>query len=125
MVRVQILSLILGVAMTVAGTSYGQTQQTSGSDEDVVSASTLKRTHTVGPTWPAAAAGVEGWVRLRFTLLPDGTVTDIEVKEAHPAGLFETSAVDALKQWTYEPVERDGKKISQRAEINIKYALPR
>lgn len=116
MMRAQILSLALMVAL--AGASVGQTNQ------DVVSAATLKRTHTVPPAWPASAGKVEGWVMLHFTLLPDGTVTDIEVKEAHPAGVFETSAVEALRQWKYEPVERDGKKIAQRAEIRMKYALP-
>jgi protein TonB len=125
MVRVQVLSLVLVVAMAVAAASYGQATQTSDSGQDVVSASTLKRTYTVAPTWPQSAAGVEGWVRLRFTLLPDGTVGDIEVEEAHPAGLFEASAVAALQQWKYEPVERDGKKIAQRAEIRMKYALPK
>lgn len=123
MVRVQVLSLVLVAAITVA--SYAQTTQTTDSQLDVVSASTLKRTHTIPPAWPRSAAGVEGWVLLRFTLLPNGTVADIEVKEAHPAGLFEASAVEALRQWKFEPVERDGKKIAQRAEIRMKYALPR
>lgn len=116
MIRAQILSLILLVAMTA---SAGQ------SEHDVVNASTLQRTHTVPPAWPRAANGVEGWVLLHFTLLPDGTVANIEVKEAHPAGIFESSAVDALRQWKYEPVERAGKKIAQRVEIRVKYALPR
>lgn len=124
MVRVQVLSLVLVAAMTAAAASHGQTVQTSDSERDVVAASTLKRTHTIQPTWPASAVGVEGWVQLRFTLLPNGTVADIEVKEAHPAGLFEASALEALRQWKFEPVERDGKKIAQRAEIRMKYALP-
>ncbi|HEY0685026.1 MAG TPA: energy transducer TonB [Steroidobacter sp.] len=125
MVRVQIPSLVLVVAMTVAAAAYGQTEQASDSGNNVVSASTLKRTYTIPPTWPASAVGVEGWVLLRFTLLPNGTVTDVEIKEAHPAGLFDASAVEALRQWKFEPVERDGKKIAQRAEIRMKYALPR
>ncbi|WP_129644376.1 energy transducer TonB [Peristeroidobacter agariperforans] len=124
MVRVPVLSLVLVAAITVTAACYGQTTQTSASEQDVVSASTLKRTYTVQPTWPEAATGVEGWVRLRFTLLPNGTVADIEVEEAHPAGLFDASAVEALRQWKFEPVERDGKKIAQRAEIRMKYALP-
>ena len=116
MIRAKVLPLILLVAMTA---SAGQ------SEHDVVNASTLKRTHTVPPAWPQAANGVEGWVLLHFTLLPDGTVADIEIKEAHPAGIFETSAVEALRQWKYEPVERGGKKVAQRAEIRVKYALRR
>jgi TonB family protein len=125
MVRVQVLWLSFVVAMTIATASSGQTEQASSGGQDVISASTLKRTHTVTPTWPETAAGVEGWVMLRFTLLPNGTVTDIEVKESNPAGVFDASAVEALGQWKFEPVERDGKKIAQRAEIRMKYALPR
>jgi TonB family protein len=118
MVRAQVLSLLTVVAMTVTAAAYGQT-------ESVVSASTLKRIHTVPPTWPGSAAAVEGWVLLHFTLLPNGTVADVEIKESHPAGVFDASAVEALQQWKYEPVEREGKKIAQRAEIRVKYALPK
>lgn len=125
MVRAQVLSLVLVVAITAGAASYARADQTSVTEQDRVSASTLKRTHTTLPTWPESAAGVEGWVLLWFTLLPDGTVTDVEIKEAHPAGIFDTSAVEALRQWTFEPVERDGKKIAQRAEIRMKYAQPR
>ncbi|WP_153067427.1 energy transducer TonB [Steroidobacter cummioxidans] len=125
MVRAQVLSLVLVVAITAGAASYARADQTSVTERDRVSAATLKRTHTILPTWPESAAGVEGWVLLWFTLLPDGTVTDVEIKEAHPAGIFDTSAVEALRQWTFEPVEHDGKKIAQRAEIRMKYAQPK
>ena len=116
MVRVPVVSLVAVIAMTGAAASSGQ---------DVISAATLTRIHAVNPTWPASAAGVEGWVALRFTVQPNGTVSDIEVTEAHPAGVFDASAMEALRQWKFEPVERDGNKIAQRAEIRMKYALPR
>jgi len=113
MLRVQVLLLTLALAMTV----------NAAPSEDVVSASTLTRTHTVAPTWPKSTAEVEGWVLLRFTVLTNGTVADIEVQESSPAGVFDASAVEALRQWKYEPVERDGKKVAQRAEIRMNYAL--
>lgn len=116
MARLQVPALALVAAMTVGAAAAA---------EDVVSASTLTRTHTVSPTWPASAAKVEGWVLLRFTVQPDGTVTDVEVQEASPASVFDVSAVEALRQWKFEPVERDGKKVAQRAEIRINYALPK
>ena len=62
---------------------------------------------------------------LWFTVRPDGSVTDIEVKEASPAGVFDAFAVEALRQWKYEPVEREGKKVAQRVEIRMNYALPK
>lgn len=93
-------------------------------EQNVVSASTLKRIHTITPTWPEAAAGIEGWVVLRFTVQPNGAVTDVVVKESGPAGVFDACATEALRQWKYEPVESDGEKIAQRAEIRITFALP-
>ena len=125
MVRVQVLSLALMISTTVAAASAGPTEHTSSTDQDVVSASTLSRTYTVTPTWPESAGGVEGWVLLRFTVLPNGTVTDVVIQESDPAPVFEASAVEALRQWKFEPVERDGKKIAQRAEIRMKFALPK
>ena len=113
MFRVQVLLLTSVLAMTAS----------AARSEDVVSASTLTRTHTVAPAWPKSAAEVEGWVLLRFTVLRDGTVADIEVQESSPTGVFDASAVEALRQWKYEPVERDGKKVVQRAEIRMNYAL--
>jgi len=124
MVRVKVLSLVVAASMAVGAASADQRKQMPGSEQDVVQASTLKRTHIVAPAWPESAAGVEGWVMLWFTVQPDGTVSDIEVKESHPESVFDASATEALRQWKYEPVERDGKKIAQRAEIRVKYALP-
>jgi TonB family protein len=123
MVRVAVLPLILVASMAVTAVSAGPTGQPSSGEQDVVQASTLKRTHSVPPTWPqSAGAGVEGWVLLWFTVQPDGSVTDVEVKHSDPANVFDASAVEALRQWKFEPVERDGKKIAQRAEIRMKYA---
>lgn len=123
MVRVKVVSLVLAASLAVAAASADQTKPVAAGEQDVVSASTLKRTHSIMPTWPGSAGdGVEGWVRLRFTVLPDGSVSDIVVEEAEPASVFDSSAVDALKQWKFEPVELDGKKIAQRAEIRMKFA---
>ena len=115
MIRIRDLSLTLVIAMTVTAISAAQTKQMSTSEQGVVSASTLTRTHTSTPAWPQAAVGVEGWVLLRFTVLPNGTVSNVEVKESSPAGVFDASAVEALRQWKYQPVEREGKKIAQPA----------
>jgi TonB family protein len=124
MVRLQFLFLVIVIAIAVAAIPSAQAEQATD-EQDVVSASTLTRTHTVNPTWPpSAAAGVEGWVLLNFTVMPNGTVTDVAVKASSPAGVFDDSAIEALRQWTFEPVERDGGKIAQRAEIRINYAQP-
>jgi TonB family protein len=91
---------------------------------NIVSANSLKRTRTVQPVYPEAARkrGVEGWVELAFTVTPNGTVEDVEVRNASPANVFDDSAVRAIRGWRFEPVERNGEKVAQRAMVRLRFA---
>jgi TonB family protein len=62
-------------------------------------------TSFVKPLYPpiALTGEREGHVRLSITILPDGSVTDVQVVSAQPPGLFERSAIDAVKRWRYAP----------------------
>jgi protein TonB len=64
-----------------------------------------------------------GTVELDFTLTPAGTVTDIKVTKSDPSGVFEQAAMAALARNRYEPVERDGRPVAQRAHIRMRFAL--
>ena len=90
----------------------------------IVSASTLNRTKTVNPVYPEAARkrGLEGWVELAFTVQPNGTVDDVEVRNASPAEVFDEAAVRAIRQWRFEPIQRNGEKVSQRAMVRLKFS---
>jgi TonB family protein len=57
----------------------------------------------VSPVYPQRAklAGIEGNVKLEFGIAADGTVSDIKVVGATPAGVFDTAAIAALKQWHF------------------------
>lgn len=90
---------------------------------DAISAALLKRTRMINPIYPEAARkrGIEGWVELAFTVTPKGTVEAVEVRNASPAGTFDDAAVRAIRQWRFEPVERNGLKISQRALIRLRF----
>jgi TonB family protein len=92
--------------------------------QSIVSAASLTRTRTVNPVYPDAARkrGVEGWVELAFTVTPTGNVTDVEVRNASPANVFDDAAVRAIRQWRFQPVERNGEKIAQRAMVRLKFA---
>lgn len=114
--------LALSLSLTDVPSAFGSG---GNSDEDVVSASTLTPTHRIAPAWPPCAPeGAEGWVRLRFTVLPNGFVTEVEVQDSQPRGVFDESAATALKQWKFEPVQRDGRTVAQRAEIRMSYKQP-
>ena len=91
---------------------------------NIVSANSLKRTRTVQPVYPESARkrGVEGWVELAFTVTPNGTVEDVEVRNASPANVFDDSAVRAIRGWRFEPVERNGEKVAQRAMVRLRFA---
>ena len=61
----------------------------------------------VTPVYPRAARTMlaEGHVKLRLTVLPDGSVLRATVEGCSRPGLgFEASALSAVKRWRYEPV---------------------
>jgi len=55
------------------------------------------------PEFPRAAQRreIEGHVVVRYSVTADGAVSDIEVVEATPAGVFERSVMRALESWRY------------------------
>lgn len=63
------------------------------------------------PEFPRSAERreIEGHVVVRYNVTPEGTVSDVEVVEATPAGIFERSVMRALESWRYvasaEPTE--------------------
>src|SRR5262249_34009720 len=83
----------------------------------ILSASALDIAHYVAPEFPLAARerAMTGWVELEFMVKMDGSVSDVSVVGADPAGVFETPATEAVRKWKYQPVLRDGKPINQRA----------
>jgi TonB family protein len=51
---------------------------------------------------------IEGWVVLRYTVLPDGTTADVRVVDRMPPTLVDRAAVSAVEAWTFEPATSDG-----------------
>lgn len=54
---------------------------------------------------------IEGVVHVRFTVLEDGGVTNIEILSAEPEGLFEEVVLQAVPRWRYEPGRVGGKPV--------------
>lgn len=59
----------------------------------------------VAPRYPRNAArdGIEGWVQLELSIGPDGHVVSARVLESDPPGVFDSSALQAFRQWEYCP----------------------
>ena len=94
--------------------------------DDIVNASTaLLLRSSVKPNYPEAALerGTEGWVDLVFTVRADGRIADVSVSAAEPAGIFEQSAMAAVRRWRYEPVKREGRAVEQRARLRLRFTI--
>jgi TonB family protein len=111
------------LALAVSCPSWAQQPETTA-DLPRVAGTTLKRTKIVAPAFPQVARdnGLSGFVELNFTIQPDGSVTDVEVVNAEPLGLFDASAIKALSQWRYEPVLLKGEPVAKLAMIRMKFA---
>ncbi|MEM9839386.1 MAG: energy transducer TonB [Pseudomonadota bacterium] len=58
----------------------------------------------VPPSYPRAAErrSIEGVVKVSIDVAADGSVAAVNVVEANPAGIFDTSAINAVKRWKFE-----------------------
>jgi TonB family protein len=92
---------------------------------EVVQAGTLQLEHYIPPTFPPMARqrGVSGWVDVQFIVRTDGSVSDPIIMGSEPVGVFDQSAVEAIRKWRYKPVLRDGQAIDQRASLRLKFSL--
>ena len=59
----------------------------------------------VPPAYPPdkAAKGIEGWVKVQFSITGIGTVRDAIVVDAEPKGAFEDAALKSIERWRYNP----------------------
>lgn len=65
----------------------------------------------INPKYPPQASrdGIEGWVKLSFTINEIGGVEDVEVIDAEPRRIFDREAKRALRKWKYRAKVVDGK----------------
>jgi TonB family protein len=79
----------------------------------------------VPPRYPQVARqrGVEGWAEVRFRVLEDGRLTDIEVVDSERSANFRDAAVAAVRQWRMEPKTFEGRPLSQRVQARLVFRL--
>ena len=79
----------------------------------------------INPRYPRQALlnGIEGWVRLEFTILPDGSVKDVVVAESQPGQTFDRSAILAVMKWKFKPRIIDGKAVPRRATSTVEFVI--
>jgi len=80
----------------------------------------------ITPRYPIVAArnGIEGWVRLSFSINPDGTVSNIDVMDAQPKRIFNKAAKKALKGWRYRAKFVDSVAVAQHGlQVQLDFEL--
>ena len=79
----------------------------------------------INPQYPRneLLAGVEGWVKVRFTVEADGSVSSPKVVESKPPRVFDSSALRAIKKWKFKPKVVNGIAVSQDGTQIIEFKL--
>ena len=74
----------------------------------------------VPPEFPRRARrrDISGLVDVEFTINADGSTDAIQVLHSEPGRVFEKSAVDAVRQWRFEPREA-----ALQAQITLRFDI--
>jgi periplasmic protein TonB len=82
-----------------------------------------KLINRVQPVYPEEArqAHIQGMVRLHLVLAKDGSVAQVQVVSGHP--LLVQAAVDAVRQWCYQPTLLNGEPAEVDTVVEVVLAL--
>jgi TonB family protein len=84
---------------------------------DVTPARIVKRvTPVVGSEVPRKASG---FVIVKFDIGDSGRVSNVEVVESTPAGVFDDAALTAVRKWVYEPRKENGVAVASQAKARL------
>ncbi len=84
-----------------------------------------KLLYKVNPAYPPGckAEGVEGSVLLRAVISRDGSVVDIKALNQLVDQRLVAAAIDAVKQWRYEPTLLNGEPIQVVTDVEVHFVL--
>lgn len=79
----------------------------------------------INPMYPrdAQIRGLEGWVKLEFTITEVGTVKNPKVLEADPPRVFNREALRAILKWKFKPRVIDGVAVERTATQTLEFSL--
>lgn len=82
-----------------------------------------KLSNQVRPIYPPLAkqARIQGTVRLQAIIAKDGTIQELQVVTGHP--LLVQSALDAVRQWRYQPTLLNGEPVEVSTTIDVVFTL--
>jgi len=79
----------------------------------------------LAPVYPPRARmrRQEGYVVVEFVVDPSGTVNEVDVVESEPGDLFSAAAMQAVRQWNFEPGMKSGEAVSSRVRQRLTFTL--
>lgn len=74
---------------------------------------------SVQPRYPPVALRrrVEGSVEVGFTIMPDGSVSNVRVVSSRPSNTFDREAINAMERWRFTP---PGRQVESRRVFDFK-----
>ena len=82
-----------------------------------------KLVNRITPIYPPLArqTRISGTVRLHAIISKDGTIQQLEVMSGHP--LLQQAALDAVRQWRYQPTLLNGEPVEVDTTIDVIFSL--
>jgi protein TonB len=79
----------------------------------------------VEPEYPAAAARTqeEGTVLVRVEVDANGMPTNVDIARRSSSRDLDRAAVEAVRQWRFNPAIKDGKKVAAVVEVPVEFKL--
>ena len=103
-----------------AAPSADETAGQSGPEQEVMPLNDVR------PEYPyrARQRGIEGHIKLAFTITAAGKVENIRVLEASPSNVFDREARRAAARWRFAPRTENGSAVSREAVKTLHFRLP-
>jgi len=75
------------------------------------------------PNYPPLAkqARISGVVKLSAVIAKDGTIRELQTISGHP--LLVPAALEAVKQWVYQPTLLNGEPVEVQTQIDVNFTL--
>jgi protein TonB len=84
---------------------------------NVTPAKLVKRVTPVAPL--GVSRKTSGFVMVKFNIGTNGRVTDVDVVESSPQGVFDDAAQTAVRKWIYEPRKENGVAVDSTARARL------
>ncbi len=117
-----IINTIAGAALTLV-LFTATTMAAENSLESGVNMQSARLIKQVQPLYPQTAkqTRIQGMVKFNAMIAKDGSIQNLQAISGHP--LLVPAAVDAVKQWRYEPTMLAGNAVAVATQIEVRFAL--